>query len=395
MPAKTPEAHFAAYPANTRIKHEILRRYLQAYLTALSNAADAVHYIDGFAGRGQYAGVAPGSPILALNLLGQQQLPYCVSFVEADRVEADDLRSTIAALSQGGRQLEAPLILTGEFADHIDAVLARPILHPFRKVATFAFVDPCRAKGVRVRDIRRILSASYGECLVFWNYDGVNRWLGAVSSSETCDSGLKDLFGDTSVLTKAIHLSEAATDPKNREQGLLRLFLEVLQTHSGATYLLPFRFDARDSNRTSHYLIHCSRHGLAFKLMKAVMSSVSVSGEPGKFEYLQDSDIGRQANLFRPEAEDAAAARVLEALADGLRPVQMFYDTWVRRPDDYFSEADYRRLLLSLEERNLIEVLDASGKFPLPRERRRRNKGEPTLAKDLWIRPRMAQVGRP
>ena len=74
-------------------------------------------------------------------------------------------------------------------------------------------------------------------------------------------------------------------------------------------------------------LIHCSRHGLAFKLMKAVMSSVSVSGEPGKFEYLQDSDIGRQANLFRPEAEDAAAARVLEALADGLRPVQMFYDT--------------------------------------------------------------------
>lgn len=52
MPAKTPEAHFAAYPANTRIKHEVLRRYLQAYLTALSNAADAVHYIDGFAGRG-------------------------------------------------------------------------------------------------------------------------------------------------------------------------------------------------------------------------------------------------------------------------------------------------------------------------------------------------------
>lgn len=139
MPAKTPDAHFADYPANTRIKHKILRGYLQAYLTALSNTADAVHYIDGFAGRGNYAGVAPGSPILALDLLGRQQLPYCVSFVEADRAEADDLRSAIASLLQSGRQLEEPLVLTGEFADHIDAVLARPILRRFRNVATFAF----------------------------------------------------------------------------------------------------------------------------------------------------------------------------------------------------------------------------------------------------------------
>lgn len=391
MPAKTPDAHFADYPANTRIKHEILRGYLKAYLTALSNRVEAFHYIDGFAGRGKYAGFAQGSPILALDLLGQQKLPYCVSFVEADRAEAEDLRNTITALSQGGRQLEAPLVLTGEFADHIDAVLARSILRRFRNVATFAFVDPCRAKGVRVRDVRRILAAPYGECLIFWNYDGVNRWLGAVSSGESYDSGLKDLFGDTNVLTKAIHLSEAATDPKDREQSLLRLFLEVLKTHSGATHLLPFRFDARDSNRTSHYLIHCSRHGLAFKLMKAVMSSVSVSGEPGKFEYLQHSDIGLQADLFRPEAEDAAEACVLEALTNGPCPVQMFYDTWVQRPDDYFSEADYRRLLLSLEERNLIEVLDSTGTTPRPRERRRRNKGVPTLSKDLWVRLRMKQ----
>ncbi len=388
MPAKTPEAHFADYPANTRIKHEILRRYLGAYLTALSRTADAVHYIDGFAGRGQYAGEAPGSPILALSLLGKQLLPYCASFVEADRIEADDLRKAIAALPPRGRQLEAPRILTGEFSDHIDAVLARPSLRPFRKIATFAFVDPCRAKGVRVRDIGKILAAPFGESLIFWNYDGVNRWLGAVSSREAYDSGLKDLFGDTIVLTKAIHLSEAATDPKAREQGLLRLFLEALQTHSGATHLLPFRFDARDASRTSHYLIHCSCHGLAFKLMKAVMSSLSVSGEPGKFEFLRDSDIGRQADLFRPVAEDVAAALVLEAIENGPRPVRLFCDEWVRRPEDFFSEADYRRLLLSLEERKLIEVLDATGKLPQPREQRRRNKGEPTLAGRLWIRRR-------
>jgi three-Cys-motif partner protein len=386
MVGKSTDEHFAEYSANTRIKHEILRRYLKAYLTALSQTVDAVHYIDGFAGRGTYAGTAPGSPILAIELLGQQKRPYCASFVEAQKGDADELRSAIAASPAKGLQLEPALVLTGEFAEHIDAVLTRPALRPFRRVATFAFVDPCRVKGVRVSDIQKILAIPYGECLIFWNYDGVNRWLGAISAGQSSGERLKDLFGDTTVLRQAIDLSEAVADPGEKERGLLGLMLKALQAHSGATHVLPFRFDARDANRTSHYLIHCSRDGLAFKLMKAVMSSLTSSGEPGRFEFLREIDVASQPDLFVPASDVVAAEQILSELSEGPRPVKLFYEDWVRRPSDFFSQSDYRCLLLIMEERRQIEVLDSDGKTSLPRNKRRQVKGEATLAERLWVR---------
>ena len=188
------------------------------------------------------------------------------------------------------------------------------------------------------------------------------------------------------MLRQAIHLSEAAADPAEKERGLLSLMLQVLQAYSGAIYVLPFRFDARDANRTSHYLIHCSRDGLAFKLMKAVMSSLTSSDEPGRFEFLREEDIASQADLFVPATDAVAAQQILDELRAGPKPVKLFYDDWVRRPGDFFSESDYRRLLLNMEERMLIEVLDSDGTTPLPRNRRRQPKGQATLAERLWIR---------
>jgi hypothetical protein len=239
---------------------------------------------------------------------------------------------------------------------------------------------------VRVRDIRKILKAPFGECLIFWNYDGVNRWLGAVFAGQSSGEGLKDLFGDTAVLRQAIDLSEAVADPREKERGLLSLMLKVLQDHTGATYVLPFRFDARDANRTSHYLIHCSRDGLAFKLMRAVMSSLTSSEEPGRFEFLRDVDDASQADLFVPASDVVAAGQILDALAEGPRPVKLFCDDWVRRPSDFFSQSDYRRLLLTMEERRQIQVLASDGKTPLPQDGRRRVKAEATLGERLWVR---------
>lgn len=388
MVAKSNDEHFAGYTPNTRIKHEILRRYLKVYLTALSGSATAFHYIDGFAGRGKYGGNAPGSPLLALELLGEQSLPFFTSFVEVQPSDADDLREAVATLEPRGRQVEPPLVLTGEFADHIEGVLTRPGPLRFGKTATFAFVDPCRVKGVRVADIRLILAKPFGECLIFWNYDGVNRWLGAVVAGESSGEALKDLFGDTIVLQQALDVTQAANDSSEKESELLKLFIGALKSHSGATHVLPFRFDARDRARTSHYLVHCSRNGLAFALMKEVMSSVSSTGEPGNFEFLGESDIGLQADMFRPGADELATQQILAALGSRSLPISVFCKQWVRRPDDFFSERQYKRLLLALEEKGQIEVLESDGETPMPRYRRPKRHGQPTLGDRYWVRLR-------
>ena len=55
-------------------------------------------------------------------------------------------------------------------------------------------------------------------------------------------------------------------DPREKERTLRDLFLDSIRMHSGAKFLLPFRFEAKDSTRTSYYLVHCSNDGLAFKI---------------------------------------------------------------------------------------------------------------------------------
>jgi three-Cys-motif partner protein len=53
---------------HTRAKHEILKRYLQAWMVILSQGRfPEILYIDGFAGPGQYEGGEAGSPIIALD----------------------------------------------------------------------------------------------------------------------------------------------------------------------------------------------------------------------------------------------------------------------------------------------------------------------------------------
>ena len=50
---------------HTAKKHEIIRRYLQAWLPILLNTRNAITYAEGFAGPGIYARGEPGSPVIA------------------------------------------------------------------------------------------------------------------------------------------------------------------------------------------------------------------------------------------------------------------------------------------------------------------------------------------
>ena len=51
---------------HTAAKHQILRKYLDAWLPILGTYNNRMLYIDGFAGPGEYTGGEPGSPIIAL-----------------------------------------------------------------------------------------------------------------------------------------------------------------------------------------------------------------------------------------------------------------------------------------------------------------------------------------
>ena len=62
-----PRTTLWAIEPHTRAKHEILRRYLEAWTPILASSHRVILYVDGFAGPGAYAGGEEGSPIIALN----------------------------------------------------------------------------------------------------------------------------------------------------------------------------------------------------------------------------------------------------------------------------------------------------------------------------------------
>src|SRR5690242_16580737 len=89
---------------HTRAKHEILKRYLQAWMPILSQGKfPELLYIDGFAGPGEYKNGEDGSPIIALKTALGYNPPLTAKmhflFVEKDKSRAAHLNSIIQQMS--------------------------------------------------------------------------------------------------------------------------------------------------------------------------------------------------------------------------------------------------------------------------------------------------------
>jgi three-Cys-motif partner protein len=87
---------------HTAAKHQILRKYLDAWLPILGTYNKKVVYIDGFSGPGQYQGGEPGSPIIALEAASTHQAKLARElvfiFIEERLDRVDHLKSRIATL---------------------------------------------------------------------------------------------------------------------------------------------------------------------------------------------------------------------------------------------------------------------------------------------------------
>jgi three-Cys-motif partner protein len=386
MPSKGRE-HFSTYTQQSRVKHAILTKYLGAYLKILGPRVDAIHYIDGFAGTGTYEGQHEGSPLSAIALLSEFPRQGLASFVEDNARSFSELEAAVAGAPGSSALLDAPWLKRGEFSDCLDELLGRPASLNARKVATFAFVDPCGLKGLYLEDLAKILKLPYSECLVFLNYDGLTRWAGAIRKGTHAAEKFERFYGSRSSAEAALASLES-TKP-SREAEALSIYVEALRQHSGAQYFLPFRFQSKDRKRTSHYLMHLSQDALAFKIMKEVMLNESTpSDDFGTFEFIPGSDLGEQGLLFRPNAE-RARDEILNELRSGPQQARLFLKDWPLRRTDMFVEKQYREILLALEAEQLIEVIDEKTSDVVPAHKRRKYKGGPTLGERYSIRVRL------
>ena len=171
---------------------------------------------------------------------------------------------------------------------------------------------------------------------------------------------------------------------------ILTSYRDALRQDMGMVYTIPFRVEFEERQQTSHYLIHSTNHPLGFRIMKEVMWNHGHSEEGEGALQLVQSARTDYVPLFDPRHD--VKQEILDALAKGPRPVNLFYSDWVVRPDDLLCQPAYRQALLQLEGSGQIEVLDKDKRTPKPAKSRKRHKGKPTLGEGYYVR--LADIGK-
>ena len=330
---------------HTRAKHEILKRYLQAWMVILSQGRfPEILYIDGFAGPGQYEGGEAGSPIIALDTALGFQPPLTAAvhflFVEERSDRADHLRQQVAlrALpSNFSAVVEGSITFEMAFTNRYSSFVRRGRLIP-----TFAFIDPFGWTGAPFTLVKQILSHRSCEVFINFMYEEINRFIGHQDQVANFNS----FFG-----TEEWKRCASASEPV-RNRCLHDLYLR--QLHTGAAYVRSFEMsNARDV--TDYYLFYATNELLGLKKMKEAMWKADESGE---FRFSDATDPNQLILFERAPHLPALRARIVAEFSGkevSVGSIEKFVLV-----ETAFRESHYKRILTALEKEGGLKALNAA-----------------------------------
>ena len=333
---------------HTRAKHEILKRYLQAWTPILTQGGfPEIMYIDGFAGPGRYSNGEDGSPTIALRAALEHRdrigARIRFEFVEEDEDRAGVLREVIA-------ELDTPDQFHIEVHDGTTFETAlEQILESYqgrRLPPTFAYIDPFGWSGVPFPITQEILRNRSCEVMVNFMYEEINRFLGHSDQERNFDS----FFGTDQWREGIQH-----NDPRMRNRFLHDLYHRRLRDISGARYVRSFEM-RNERDVVDYYLFYATNNMLGLKKMKEAMWRVDESGE---FRF-SDATDPNQAVLFLNEPRlDMLRHQLLDQFGGCVASVGEVEEYILA--ETAFRETHYKRQILrplELAEPAVIEVID-------------------------------------
>lgn len=254
---------------HTRAKHEILRRYLQAWFPILSTCHHRIVYIEGFCGPGRYKGGEPGSPIVALEVAISHRKALegelVFWFIDERQDRTDHLRQELDAIN-----------IPSHFKVHVECGQFHekfaPVLKCVQKSGkhlppTFAFLDPFGFAGIPFSLIQQLLSQKHCEALITFMVDAINRFLEC--RLDSVFQHIVEVFGTKDCVAIARAGADRITN--------LRLLYQK-QLEKTAKYVRYFEMRDRN-NRPLYYLFFATNDDTGHKKMKESMWRVDPEGE--------------------------------------------------------------------------------------------------------------------
>jgi three-Cys-motif partner protein len=274
---------------HTLAKHEILRRYLEAWFPIMSSWNTRVLFIDGFAGPGVYANGEPGSPRIALEAAAKIRPAAGATAIFLFN-EKDTARfATLDGWCKGEHEQSASVKVITRNQDF--TTLAEEIIKSRGSktlVPTFAFIDPFGFK-VPIETIASLVRDQRSELFILFSYNSVNRWIGHPQQQEN----MQALFG-CDEYRKAEGLPPAA-----RKEFLADLYERQLISHGNFKYVSRFEM-VESRGRTTYFLYHCTRKLKGLEVMRSAMWKI----DPESGRQFSDRVAGLDSLFDEPMAFD-------------------------------------------------------------------------------------------
>lgn len=253
----------------SEIKHRILKKYLQPYCYKLGSWNKEIFYVDGFAGPGVYKDGDIGSPLIAVDWARQFQQegrPFtlrCLN-VEQNKKFFDQLREYTLELEIEGWVKN----FYGAFEDKIENIFGI-----IKDSPAFFFIDPFGMSPLKFEVLKPILErkAKSTELLMNFSLKGLQRLAGNLDAKVTTEQAKRAADTKVKVLSqvlntdKWIEIWRSKLKQKERDEKILRLYLENLYTYFTYVHSYPIRKYVK--SHPKYFLIFASRNFDAVELM--------------------------------------------------------------------------------------------------------------------------------
>ena len=339
------------YAEHTKVKHELLEKYLGGWLPILGRWHEKLLIFDGFAGRGEYVDGSDGSPVILLRkadeLISAGRVKEVVcAFVEID---PDNFAYLKAVLNRTKSQFPRVKVL-GPSKDKFEKVVSEVIeATEGRIIPSFWFIDPFGFTGMSFDSVKQIMSLKRSEVFITLMLRDIGRFL----THPNLDSTFDRLFG-TDEWRKIVYANKTGEE---KERELLELY--IAQLRMIGCKVTFFRVCMDEKLQTLYYMVHATNHCSGRWLMKNVMYQ---QGTNGVFAYLgpKDKVMRMQATLFPADDIPALKTQLLTKFPRRTRS----YDAVLLEccDDNELREPDYRTALKELRDEETIRVKPITSK---------------------------------
>jgi three-Cys-motif partner protein len=294
------ENFFTSLKIWSKRKHRLLGKYLPPFSAKLGSRANTIYCVDGFAGAAKYEDGSPGSPLMIAQLANK-----CASWrkpVNLRLINVENNPENYASLRNITQLWESEGIVTnleGQFGNLVQTILLTISNDP-----AFFFIDPYGPTYVLFSHLLPILNRSQRttELMINFDADGLRRiadtmhaQTSSLASAKASATNIKNVSQIIGSNLWEQPFREGQLSTQEREELLLRLYVENIERHGYAVAIYPIRKTIKDSPK--YFLVYCTRHPDGIVLM-----SNFVREEEDKL--LEESTVDPNQPVFPSEEFD-------------------------------------------------------------------------------------------